>query len=73
MRTLALAAISVALVAAITATRIRSVQRSWLSNAAWLEHPLTASGTMFWSPHIVDSLALAATMVPSGARSGALW
>ena len=73
MRTLALAAISAALVAAITATRRRSVQRSWFSNAARLEHPLTASGTMFWSSHIVKSLALTAAVVSSGARSCALW
>ena len=54
MRTFALAAISAALLAAISATRRMSVHYLGLSNAAYrLEHPLTASGTLFWSPLIV--------------------
>ena len=73
-RTVALAAISAALVAAETATRTTSVQRSRLSDTGHrLEHPLTASGTIFWSPLIMESLAFAAAVVPSGARSYALW
>ena len=74
MRTLALAAISAALLADIAATRIMSVRRCGLSIAAHrLEHPLTATGTVFWSPLIVESLALAAAVIYSGARSCSMW
>ena len=74
MRTLALAAISAALLAAKTATRRMSVLRSGLLNIKHrLEHPLTASGTVLWSPLIIEPLAFAAAVVSSGARSYALW
>lgn len=74
MRTRALAVISAALLAAISATGRMSVQRVGPSNAAHrLEHPLTASGTMFRSPLIVISLALAAAVISSSARSYTLW
>lgn len=74
MRTLALAAISAALLADIAATRIMSVQRCGLSIVAHrLEHPLTATGTVFWSPFIVEFLALAAAVISSGARSCTIW
>ena len=74
MRTLVLAAISAALLAAVTATRRMSVWRSGYPNAAHrLERPLTASGTIFWSSHIVEFLTLTTAVVSSGARSCALW
>ena len=74
MRTVALAAISAALVASEIATRRMSVQDPGLSSTRHrLEHPLTASGTVFWSPLIIESLTFAATVVSSGARSYALW
>lgn len=74
MRTLALAAISAALLAAITAARRMSVQNFGLSNAARrLEYQLTASWALFWSPLVMESLPLAAAVVFSGARSCALW
>ena len=74
MRTLALAAISAALLAATTATRRMSVWRSGLSNATLrLERPLTTTGAFFWSSHIVDSQTLTAAVSSSGARSCTLW
>lgn len=73
MRTVALAAISAALVAAEIATRRMSVQGSGLwKTRLRLEHALTASGTVFWSPLIMESLAFTSAIVSAGARSYAL-